>query len=274
MTYDNRLLQLDYKQTTAYFHALAETRFKLLALLPITTGTAIVVLDEGTSDSLTLAVGLLGFVASFGLLVYDQRNTELYDRMQRRAKILEVELGFVPFFDERDRSELNLRPADVKFMGGPFLDRPRRGRSFYGLPLWHDLGLALVYSATLAGWVYLISSACARLLGASATLGSARSFGMASLVGAITFVGLMALDDPTDEQESLPVRYRQRVWSEREPPAERKSSLLSFTFGGGGIGIGIGLLLVRNPRLGLLVGLIVGVLTGLFGLWYRSRRRN
>jgi hypothetical protein len=265
---ENRNFQLDYEQTTAYFHALAETRFKLLALLPIASGTALIVLDPNTRAPLTLAVGLLGFLASFGLLVYDQRNTELYDRMQRRAKILEAELGFVPYLDEDDKKEWSLGPADVKLVGGAFLDRPRRGRKFYGLPLWHDFGLALVYSATLAGWAYLIGSAIVQRLGWS----TQRAFGFAALIGALTFVGLMRLDDPTDEQTSLPVRYRKRVWQEPDSSSKKNSSLLSPVLGGGGIGVGTGLLVVNNPLIRIGVGLIVGILAGVAAWLYEKRQ--
>ena len=44
-------LKLDYEQTIAYYHHLADSRFKLLALVPIVTGAAIGLLSEGTQPA-------------------------------------------------------------------------------------------------------------------------------------------------------------------------------------------------------------------------------
>jgi hypothetical protein len=78
---DKDKLQLDYEQTTHYFHELHNVRFHLLALVPIVTGAAIGFLDDATSGPKVLAIGILGFLVTLRLVIYDQRNTLLYDSM-------------------------------------------------------------------------------------------------------------------------------------------------------------------------------------------------
>ncbi len=48
-------LKLDYEQTVAYYHHLADSRFKLLALIPIVTGAAIGLLSGSTQPGSVLA---------------------------------------------------------------------------------------------------------------------------------------------------------------------------------------------------------------------------
>lgn len=70
-------LKLDYEQTTAYYHHLADSRFKLLALVPIVTGAAIGLLSQGADPATVLVIGILGFVVTLGLFFYNQRNTQI-----------------------------------------------------------------------------------------------------------------------------------------------------------------------------------------------------
>lgn len=274
---DVSALRIDYEQTTAYFHALAEIRFKLLALLPIATGAAMAFLRHDRTEGAAIALGLLGFLASLGLLFYDQRNTELYDRMQRRAKILEAELGFIPFFREEDQEAFSLGPSDVKIVGGAFLDRPRRGKKlWFVIPMWHDLGLAIVYSAILAGWTYIVADAAVRLMSRRAVLDldTTHAFGIAALVGSAVFIGLVLLDDPTDEQSSLPVHYRRKIWGPKaleEAPPQLKSYTLALGTGGGVGCLGLGLLIPVPPLWGFIVGSTTGVLLGIGTAWYIKR---
>jgi hypothetical protein len=136
-------LRLDYEQTTDLMRQITDVRFKLLALVPTLSGAAVAVLGRPTSDAELLAVGLLGLVATVGVLVYELRNTQLYDYALHRAQVLERHLGSISL----DESALD---------GGLFSDRPTRSlRLFSVLPVDRDAGLILVYSAAIAGWTYL-----------------------------------------------------------------------------------------------------------------------
>jgi hypothetical protein len=145
-------LKLDYEQTTRYYHQLADSRFKLLTLIPIVTGAAIGLLGNGTQPELVLVLGILGFVVTLGIFFYNQRNTQIFDKMILRAKMLET--------------RLELEPLDKEHRyGGPFLSRPGRTLKLFGvIKVWGDRGLAIVYGATLGGWAFLITSSFMRLI--------------------------------------------------------------------------------------------------------------
>lgn len=149
---DYEKLKLDYEQTTAYYHQLADSRFKLLTLVPIVTGAAIGLLSNGTQPELVLVLGILGFVVTLGIFFYNQRNTQIFDTMILRAKMLETRLEFESLDNEHQ-------------YGGPFLSRPERTLKLFGvITVWGDRGLAIVYGATLGGWVFLITSSLIRLI--------------------------------------------------------------------------------------------------------------
>jgi hypothetical protein len=107
----------DYESTVAYFKELHETRFRLLALLPIAAGAAVALIPEAASAAQQLAIGVFGFAITVGLTIYDQRNTLIYNRLVRRAKLLERLLDFPPLI----RPSGALAPT-----GGAFTDRAPR----------------------------------------------------------------------------------------------------------------------------------------------------
>jgi hypothetical protein len=138
-------LQLDYAQTTDLMRQITDVRFKLLALVPTLSGAAVAVLGRPSSVAELLAVGLLGLLATLGVLLYELRNTQLYDYALHRAQALEHQLGSISI----DESAL---------AGGLFSDRPARTlRLFSVLPVDRDAGLILVYSSAIAGWTYLLA---------------------------------------------------------------------------------------------------------------------
>jgi len=134
-------LKLDYEKTTAYFQSLHDTRFKLLGLLPLISSASIFVAPT-LNNKFEIVFGLLGIVIMIGITIYDQRNNMIYDRLTRRAAFLEMKMGFPPL------------PTDTHF-GGPFSSRPHR-RTIGKIPIiWHDLALAIVYSASFAVWTFI-----------------------------------------------------------------------------------------------------------------------
>lgn len=148
----------DYEGTSAYFRELHATRFRLLALLPVALGAAIATLPPKISPGDKAVLGLVGLAVTIGFTIYDQRNTQIYDRLILRGKLLEKELALPPL-------HIPTEPSN-RYYGGAFKDRPpRRGQCKLRLPIldqplefaliWHDLGLAFVYSGTFAGWAFM-----------------------------------------------------------------------------------------------------------------------
>ena len=135
-------MKLDYEQTLATYRQLTGIRFKLLAFVPAISGAAIAVLGQTNPDRWAkFGFAVLGFFVTLGIVLYDQRNTQFYNGAIARAKHLEQELGFKRF--ENDTHV------------GLFGSRGDHSQQyFFGLPVGHDLGLALVYSTVLGAWVF------------------------------------------------------------------------------------------------------------------------
>jgi len=193
---DEEKLRLDYEQTTKYFHALADARFKLLALVPVVTGFGIGALAHSEQPQLVIPLSIFGLLLTFGVMCYDQRNSQIYNALQARAKSLEILLGFRP------AANLHVPNRRHWNFGGAFLDRPQRALKFFGLLIWHDLGLAVIYSTALAGWVYLLTHALLQV---------GQQVVVETLIPAVVFVAvlvqLLRLDKRTDELGALPEEY-------------------------------------------------------------------
>jgi hypothetical protein len=186
--------KLDYEQVLGIFKLLTEVRFKLLALVPSISGTAVALLTStglGTAEQVALAS--LGFFVTLGILFYEQRNTQLYNNVVGRAEYLEETLG--------------LSSAAEHEAGGLFASRKRAPRRLFGIvPMRHDRGLALIYAAVLGAWLFAaleayVSSVHAALAGAT--------------VAFALFVDLERLDGTA-------ARLRQ-AWPRRSRPAPHSS---------------------------------------------------
>jgi len=159
----------EYEQISNNFRALAEVRFKLLALVPTLGGVAVFLLSKmttgagpasGSSSAMLPAgasadyaivgvVSVLGFLATLGITVYDQRNSELYKLLFDRGKELE---GM-------------LEPPLKNFLG-----RKNSGRHLLGVVLIkHDIGLALIYAPVLGAWFFPLMDSILRWSGRSPT---------------------------------------------------------------------------------------------------------
>lgn len=138
-------LRLDYQQTNEYIKLLTDIRFRLLVFTPVITGITFAFSEFMLNRNGTIfIVGILGFVATLGIIIYDQRNSQLYNRAIQRATRLEQLLEFPPIMKDNAH-------------GGLFYERPARKKELLGLILiWHDRGLALVYGASICGWSFLI----------------------------------------------------------------------------------------------------------------------
>src|SRR5687768_13707469 len=146
-------LRLDYEQTTQLLRTLVDVRFKLLAFVPTVAAAAVGLVGRPRPAAELLGVGMLGLVATSGILVYELRNTQLHDALVHRAAELERQLGL--------RSVLGSGGP-----GGLFAELPGRTVRLLGVfPTSQDRGLALVYSAALAGWTYLAARSEERRVG-------------------------------------------------------------------------------------------------------------
>lgn len=173
-------LRLDYAQTTDYLRTLSDTRFKLLAIVPTISGAAVAFLSRGRSAGELLAVGLIGLAATLGVMLYEVRNTQLYDYAIRRAKELETRLGSVSIYSSSGP-------------GGLFTERPGRDVRVFGLALaGHERGLAIVYGAALAGWSYLVAWGALHAL----DVGGAQKIGgiVGVVIGLLSVVELLRID--------------------------------------------------------------------------------
>jgi hypothetical protein len=133
MDESNDALRLDYEQTTKLMRMLTDMRFKLLAFVPTIAGAAVGSMGSGHSASDLLAIGLLGLVATVGVLLHELRNSELYESIIERAVDLEQRLGL-----------------------GLLSRRPQKRATLFGVvSARHERGIGLVYGAALAGWTYL-----------------------------------------------------------------------------------------------------------------------
>ncbi len=169
-----RLLLEDYARTVEVFGVLADIRFKLLAFVPAIVGATVALVSKVGEQRVILAVSLLGLAATLGILIYELRNSEVYNGASHRARVLEKELHLISAVPQRERRWLEdgvEKRAEWPEQGGVFSERiyvPKKGESgfrlFGALTVKHDRALAIVYGAAIGGWLYLLSYSSLSLL--------------------------------------------------------------------------------------------------------------
>src|SRR3954462_2934075 len=77
------IAQLDYQVTQDMIKMLTDIRFRLLAILPPISAASVALVQARTLDTpiVTGALGVLGFCIILGLLIYELRNSELYNTL-------------------------------------------------------------------------------------------------------------------------------------------------------------------------------------------------
>jgi hypothetical protein len=156
--------QAEYEQINENVRALADVRFKLLALLPIAGGIAVALMAEAAKGAdirtltMILAGSVLGFLLTLGITLYDQRNSELYNALIHRARHLERRRAQPPTPGYPQR----------RAAGGQFVERPGPSRSVFFLAK-HDIALSLIYGALLGAWWHPFAYALAVLAHGGAT---------------------------------------------------------------------------------------------------------
>jgi hypothetical protein len=145
----DKALLLEYKLANENFRALADIRFKLLALVPILSGAALALISPNLfgkepRPEIALAAGILGFLVTLGVTFYDQRNSQLYNAIYHHIRYLQTKL-VLP-----NGTQFGVRPG-------------RELRFVFVWSIWHDRALALIYSAVLGAWLYPVCYAALML---------------------------------------------------------------------------------------------------------------
>jgi len=182
---DGEMLRAEYQEVNANFRALAEIRFKLLALVPTVSGLGIALIDQKTDPDSAVTALLSGFglVVLLGIVTYDQRNSQFYNRLDERAQFLEAQMK-LPKAGEKPTD-----PSVRGEVGGQFLNRTVEPSHLFGLlPLRHGLGLGLIYSAAVGGWLFLLARWGLLAADASAETAS-RVAAVVALGSAVGFLG-------------------------------------------------------------------------------------
>jgi hypothetical protein len=128
-------LRMEYGEVCKSHNAITDFRAKLLALLPIASGSGIFLLLTKRSEPIDTrylyAIGLFGFLITLGLFIYELRGIQHCKHLERLASWLE--------------EQLHLREAQ-------FIGRPKgRLGGFVGAQ-----GAAyIIYPTLLAAWIFV-----------------------------------------------------------------------------------------------------------------------
>ena len=127
-------LRLLYQETCKSHATITDFRAKLLALLPLASGTGALLLLTGEADRRYFGpIGLYGLAITFGLFIYELRGIQNCIALREQAAALEQEL-------------------DIPAGDGQFRDRPRAA---LGGLVGAEGASWVVYLAILAGWAYV-----------------------------------------------------------------------------------------------------------------------
>ena len=136
----------EYKEVAQNFRTLTEIRFKLLGFLPITT--ALIALSTAWSKGeISVPLSLFGLAVTLALIVYNERNNQLYDELVARGAELERLLGLPDGnFSQRPKAWLKIRPIPVT--------------------IEHGWPIGIIYRASIVAWLFMLFSPFFHWLGA------------------------------------------------------------------------------------------------------------
>jgi hypothetical protein len=127
-------LEIEYQEVCRSHAAITDFRGKLLALLPIASGTGLFLLLRQPPDwPFLAAIGVFGFAVSLGLFVYELRNIQECKELIRQGRQIE--------------GLFNL-PRDVQRFGKK---PPARGNGLLGA---EGAGW-IIYTAIICGWIFV-----------------------------------------------------------------------------------------------------------------------
>jgi hypothetical protein len=159
---DEERLKLDYQWTNEQIKLLTDIRFRLLVWLPPLVAFAVpLILGSASStppSSMSIiALGVLGLSVTLGIVVYELRNSMLYNAHIHRASLIEHQLKIPTLVWSNDNDSVSERLHGgvhaLRVRNDPRLDK----LSFAGLTVNHGTALGIVYSALLSSWVFAIA---------------------------------------------------------------------------------------------------------------------
>jgi len=88
---------------------------------------------------------------------------------QKLRKIFGVKINCETASNDGKIRDLKVKKVDNKLkiyhiVGGIFNLRPKRSRTFFGILMWHDRALAMVYASALGAWLFIIISSILKLI--------------------------------------------------------------------------------------------------------------
>lgn len=196
---------VDYERTVATIHQLTEVRFKLAAFLPALTGAAVALLAASELGPLTTAtLGFGGLCFSLGIVLYDLRNSQHYNSAIGRATELEKVLGFDVFAPDRHPGVFGSRRDTTSNVKADGRDH------FVGLSVRHGTALALVYTAVIGAWIWVVLRAAADGFADGASDSWLRvephgqwvALGVTTLLTVLVFRGYRRHDPPPSDAKS------------------------------------------------------------------------
>ena len=159
----------DYQLTTGLFGELVGVRFRLLGFLPAVSGAILAVLNAlDLAPVVVIGPVFVGLVVTWGLTLYEVRNSQIHDNAVHRARHLERLLGLSPsipsdspggFFGERTKLQLFLAPL-TSSPSSTTSEETTAGLA----AIKHDSALAIVYAAVLASWAAVLAFNVVRFL--------------------------------------------------------------------------------------------------------------
>jgi hypothetical protein len=157
------IVALDYTQTGEQIKMLTDIRFKLLAFVPPIVGAGVTLLSSRAASTaadhiLIGSIGVLGFMLTLGIVLYDLRNSQLYNAQVHRAKVLEQVLGCIGSGKEKlwPIPSTGGGQAYGRETGGVHTQRAIALGSFLRQRISHGLALSLVYGVALGAWIFPI----------------------------------------------------------------------------------------------------------------------
>lgn len=139
----------EYTEVSNLFKTLTDIRFRLLGILPIASGVtaALGTRSQNGEIGVPIVLALLGFASAVGVVTYNARNDQLYNELVGRAAAIERSLGLP------DGTFSNRPRAWLRYRVGPWTWR-----------IDHGHGIATIYAATIAFWLYLSIDAAVHLI--------------------------------------------------------------------------------------------------------------
>jgi hypothetical protein len=149
-------LKLDYQQTNMYITMLANSRLLPLTLLPALTAAAITILTRFDNPRTVIALGLLGFFISFGLILHDMHIAAQHSAAVYRAESIERLLKLPAFKEKQVGGLFNETPKHI------VLTQPESSKKPFRLR--HRNFISLIYGVVIGGWVHVFVHAFIRTL--------------------------------------------------------------------------------------------------------------